>query len=175
MMYSAVIRDYGDESSFEIDETSPLPELRSNQVLVKISASSVNPIDLMKRQGYGRSIFEKQRRKNFPWILGSDFSGHVVNVGQKVTRFKEGDEVWGCTSKATSGTYAEYAAIDAKLRISDVDDLRGAISIGNPNPINKGPITFVSPMVFINLYEIAALCWPGIIKIFALPTIFAKG
>ena len=65
-MYSAVIRDYGDESSFEIDETSPLPELRSNQVLVKISASSVNPIDLMKRQGYGRSIFEKQRRTNFP-------------------------------------------------------------------------------------------------------------
>ncbi|HJM15700.1 MAG TPA: zinc-binding dehydrogenase [SAR86 cluster bacterium] len=112
MMYSAVIRDYGDESSFEIDETSPLPELRSNQVLVKISASSVNPIDLMKRQGYGRSIFEKQRRTNFPWILGSDFSGHVVNVGQKVTRFKEGDEVWGCTSKANSGTYAEYAAID---------------------------------------------------------------
>ena len=111
-MYSSVIRDYGDESSFEIDETSPLPELKSNQVLVKISASSVNPIDLMKREGYGRSIFEKQRRNNFPWILGSDFSGHVVSVGQKVTRFKEGDEVWGCTSKASSGTYAEYAAID---------------------------------------------------------------
>jgi alcohol dehydrogenase len=33
-------------------------------------------------------------------------------VGQKVTRFKEGDEVWGCTSKASSGTYAEYAVID---------------------------------------------------------------
>ena len=111
-MYSSVIRDYGDESSFEIDETLPLPELKSNQVLVKISASSVNPIDLMKREGYGRSIFEKQRRNNFPWILGSDFSGHVVSVGQKVTRFKEGDEVWGCTSKASSGTYAEYAAID---------------------------------------------------------------
>ena len=35
-MYSSVIRDYGDESSFEIDETSQLPELKSNQVLVKI-------------------------------------------------------------------------------------------------------------------------------------------
>ena len=112
MMYGAVIKDYGDESSFEIDETLPLPEPKPNQVLVKITASSVNPIDLMKRQGYGRSIFEKQRKKNFPWILGSDFSGYVVNVGQKVTRFKEGDEVWGCTSNAGSGTYAEYAAID---------------------------------------------------------------
>ena len=111
-MNAVVIKDYGDESSFEIDETSPLPELKSNQVLVKITASSVNPIDLMKRQGYGRSIFEKQRRKGFPWILGSDFSGHVARVGNKVTRFKEGDEVWGCTSKASTGTYAEYAAID---------------------------------------------------------------
>ncbi len=112
MMHAAVIKDYGDESAFEIYDNLSLPEPKSNQVLVKISASSVNPIDLMKRQGYGRSIFEKQRTVNFPWVVGSDFSGHVARVGNKVTRFKEGDEVWGCTSKASSGTYAEYAAID---------------------------------------------------------------
>ena len=112
MMYAAVIKNYGDESSFEIDESIPIPEPKPNQVLVKIIASSINPIDLMKRQGYGKSVFEKQRRINFPWVIGSDFSGHVVSVGSKVTRFKEGDEVWGCTSKATSGTYAEYASID---------------------------------------------------------------
>ena len=41
--------------------------------------------------------------------------------------------------------------------------------------MSKGPITFVSPNVFISLYDMAALCWPGIIRIFALPTIFAKG
>ena len=112
MMYATVIKAYGDESAFEIHENLPLPEPKSNQVLIKITASSVNPIDLMKRQGYGRSIFEKQRSLNFPWIIGSDFSGHVARVGNKVTRFKEGDEVWGCTSKASTGTYAEYAAID---------------------------------------------------------------
>ena len=48
-------------------------------------------------------------------------------------------------------TSAEYAAIEAKLRISEVDDLSGAISIGRPKPINNGPITFVSPIDFINL------------------------
>ena len=48
-------------------------------------------------------------------------------------------------------TSDEYAAIEARLIISDVEDLSGAISIGNPSPINKGPITFVSPKVFINL------------------------
>ena len=55
-------------------------------------------------------------------------------------------------------TSAEYAAIDAKFIISDVELLKGAISIGNPSPINSGPITLVSPNVFIILYEIAALC-----------------
>ena len=41
--------------------------------------------------------------------------------------------------------------MDAKLINSDVEDLNGAISIGKPKPIKSGPITFVSPNVFINL------------------------
>ena len=52
-MHAAVIRTYGDESVFEIQDNLTPPEPKSNQVLVKISASSVNPIDLMKREGYG--------------------------------------------------------------------------------------------------------------------------
>jgi len=111
-MYAAVIENYGDESKFKIDESVILPEPKQNQVLVKIKASSVNPIDLMKREGYGSAIFEKQRRQNFPWILGSDFSGNVVSTGNKVKKFKEGDEVWGCTSNASAGTYAEYVVIN---------------------------------------------------------------
>ena len=111
-MYAAVIESYGDETNFKINESIVLPEPKPNQVLVKIKASSVNPIDLMKREGYGSGIFEKQRRQNFPWILGSDFSGNVVSAGKKVKRLKEGDEVWGCTSNANNGTYAEYVAIN---------------------------------------------------------------
>jgi len=111
-MYAAVIENYGDESIFKIDESVILPEPKQNQVLVKVKASSVNPIDLMKREGYGSAIFEKQRRQNFPWILGSDFSGNVVSAGNKVKKFKEGDEVWGCTSSASAGTYAEYVVIN---------------------------------------------------------------
>ena len=111
-MYAAVIENYGDESTFKIDKSVNLPEPKQNQVLVKVKASSVNPIDLMKREGYGSAIFEKQRRQNFPWILGSDFSGNVVRAGNKVKRFKEGDEVWGCTSNASAGTYAEYVVIN---------------------------------------------------------------
>ena len=50
-MYAAVIESYGDETNFKINESIALPEPKQNQVLVKIKASSVNPIDLMKREG----------------------------------------------------------------------------------------------------------------------------
>ena len=52
----------------------------------------------------------------------------------------------------------EYAAIDARFRISEVEHLNGAISIGNPRPISNGPITLLSPNAFIILYDIDAAC-----------------
>ena len=54
-------------------------------------------------------------------------------------------------------TSDEKAATDARLNISFGDDLRGAISIGNPNPIKSGPIVLAPPIVLINLVDIAAL------------------
>lgn len=65
--------------------------------------------------------------------------------------------------------------MDARFIISEVLALRGATSIGNPRPINKGPINFPPPNTFISFVEIAALCNAGIIKILALPTIFENG
>ena len=52
----------------------------------------------------------------------------------------------------------EYAAIEARFKISDVEHLSGAISIGKPSPINNGPITLLSPKALIILYEIDAAC-----------------
>ena len=69
----------------------------------------------------------------------------------------------------------DRAATDAKFNISEVEDRKGAISIGCARPINNGPTIFAPPKVFIILLEIAALCWPGIIKMFAFPTISEKG
>ena len=57
-MYAVTIREYGDESNLKLEQDIPVPEPKSNQVLIKVKASSVNPIDLMKRAGYGRTIFE---------------------------------------------------------------------------------------------------------------------
>jgi NADPH:quinone reductase-like Zn-dependent oxidoreductase len=111
-MYAITINKYGDASNFQIEKDIDLPKPKPNQILIKVHASSVNPIDLMKREGYGRAIFEKQRKILFPWILGSDFSGSVVELGSKVTGFNIDDEVWGCTSNANSGTHSEFVCID---------------------------------------------------------------
>ena len=111
-MYAVTINKYGDVSNLQIKEDLEVPKPKSNQLLVKVNASSVNPIDLMKREGYGKTIFEKQRKPLFPWVLGSDFSGTVVEVGSKLSGFNIDDEVWGCSSNANSGTHSEFVCID---------------------------------------------------------------
>ena len=111
-MYAVTINKYGDVSNLQIKEDLDVPKPKSNQLLVKVNASSVNPIDLMKREGYGKTIFEKQRKPLFPWVLGSDFSGTVVEVGSKISGFNIADEVWGCSSNANSGTHSEFVCID---------------------------------------------------------------
>ena len=69
-MFGMPIYQYGDSSVFEFSNELTEPSVNANEVLIEIRATSVNPIDLMKREGYGRSIFEKQRNHLFPWILG---------------------------------------------------------------------------------------------------------
>ena len=54
----------------------------------------------------------KSKENLFPWILGSDFSGKIVDIGTKVTNFAIGDEVWGCSSNANCGTHAEFVCVD---------------------------------------------------------------
>ena len=79
-MFGMPISNYGDASVFQYRDDLEIPEVNPNEVLIEISSTSVNPIDLMKREGYGKTLFEKQRRDLFPWILGSDISGVVKDL-----------------------------------------------------------------------------------------------
>ena len=65
--------------------------------------------------------------------------------------------------------------MEAKFKISEVLALKGATSMGDPNPISNGPISFPPPKTFISFVDIAALCNAGMIRMLALPTIFEKG
>lgn len=85
----------------------PAPEIGEYEILTEIHAASINPIDFKIRDGKVKLLVKYQ----MPLILGNDFSGVVVKVGAKVTRFKVGDEIYARPRKSKIGTFAEYIAI----------------------------------------------------------------
>ena len=84
-------------------EDAPNPEPKDNQILIKVHAAGVNPVDGKIRAGEF-----KRFRPEFPAVLGRDVSGVIERVGADVTDWKEGAEVFGMLDYAR-GTYAEYA------------------------------------------------------------------
>ncbi|MGH0429462.1 NADP-dependent oxidoreductase [Bacillus hominis] len=85
----------------------PTPEINEYEVLAEIHAASINPIDFKIRDGKVKMLLTYE----MPLILGNDFSGVIVKVGAKVTRFKVGDEIYARPRKDKIGTFAEYIAI----------------------------------------------------------------
>ncbi|MEH1894626.1 MAG: NAD(P)-dependent alcohol dehydrogenase [Nostoc sp.] len=104
-MKAVVIRRYGATEVLQYEDVEQ-PKVEPTQLLVKVRASSVNPIDWKIRQGMLSLI----TGSNFPKILGFDVAGDVVAVGSGVTRFKPGDAIYGSTS-FPGGGYAEFAAV----------------------------------------------------------------
>ena len=94
------------ESIIYGDQSQPVPT--GSQVLVKVGAVSVNPIDTYIRSGMVKMPLR------FPFIVGCDVAGTVVAVGADAKLFKPGDRVWGSNQGllGRQGTFAEYAAID---------------------------------------------------------------
>lgn len=105
-MQAAVIMHY--RQPLPIIQTMPQPTVGSTDVLVKIQAASINPIDLKTMHGGLKFLLAYQ----FPLIIGSDFAGTVVAVGQNVTDFQVGDAVYGRPRKNRIGTFAEYLSVD---------------------------------------------------------------
>src|ERR1700731_1323574 len=90
----------------------PRPHPEPGQVLVRIEASAVNPLDIKIRAGQAAHA-----RQPLPAILGIDLAGVVEAVGAGVTAFRRGDEVFGMTGGigGLQGSLAEFAAVDADL------------------------------------------------------------
>jgi len=86
-------------------EDAPRPTPLTNEVLIRVRAASVNPVDWKIRDGYGKEIFNHQ----MPLILGWDVAGTIEAVGPEVDKFKLGDPVYGYTSLLRDGAYAELA------------------------------------------------------------------
>jgi NADPH:quinone reductase len=88
------------------------PSAGPGQVLVRVKASGVNPLDLKIAAGTAAHA-----QVTLPAILGIDLAGVVETVGEGVSGFAPGDEVWGTTGGVgqVQGSLAEYAAVDAAL------------------------------------------------------------
>ena len=109
-MKAATYRAYGGADVLEIVDV-PKPEPASNEVLVEIHASSINPIDWKMRDGMLRLI----RPMTFPVIPGFDLSGRVVEVGGGVDTFKVGDEIYSRSNKKSGEASAEYIALETDV------------------------------------------------------------
>jgi NADPH:quinone reductase len=79
----------------------PAPEPADNEVLVRVRASSVNPVDAAIAGGMLQSTFEHE----FPVVLGRDYAGVIEEVGSGVTRFAAGDEVYGFVPHASPNVH----------------------------------------------------------------------
>lgn len=108
-MKAVVIRQYGATDVLQYEELEQ-PQIKPDQLLVRVHASSVNPIDWKTRKG----MLSLLTGKNFPIVLGFDVAGEVVAVGSQVSRFQVGDAIYGST-KFPGGAYAEFAAIPENL------------------------------------------------------------
>lgn len=106
----------------------PAPEPAPSEVLVDITAASVNPIDWKMRAGLVREYFDVA----LPHVLGRDFSGVVRAVGEEVEGIAIDDEVFGVADAMRQGTHAEAIAVDAGLlaRKPEALDHAGAAALG---------------------------------------------
>jgi NADPH:quinone reductase-like Zn-dependent oxidoreductase len=105
-MKAIVIDEYGGPDVLKYEDV-PQPKPKEGQILVRVIAAGVNPVDGMIRSG----MFAKDDKAVFPMILGGDIAGVVEKVGSKITKFKPGDPVFAYVSLDSGGGYAEYAVV----------------------------------------------------------------
>ncbi len=147
-MKAVIINQYGAPDVLRYQDVST-PTIKPDQLLVKIHASSVNPVDWKIRQGQLQLL----SGYNFPKVLGSDLAGEVVEVGGQVTRFRPGDQIYTFLNPLFGGAYAEYAAVPeaiaahkpqnmtyaeaAAVPIAGLTALQGLLDLGQLRPGQK--------------------------------------
>jgi len=102
MMKAVVMHAYGGAEVLKLEDVPP-PEPRDNEILIRVVAASINPVDVAIRKGYLAELVG-----NFPIILGMDAAGIVEKVGNKVIKYKAGDPVFAFFTLKDEGGYAEF-------------------------------------------------------------------
>ena len=105
-MKAVVINKYGGNDVVEIKD-APMPSCGPEDILIKVHAACINPVDWKVRYGHIKII----TGSTFPKILGNECAGEVAGTGSRVKKFKKGDHVVGWPSVRRLGAFAEYACV----------------------------------------------------------------
>lgn len=109
-MQACFIDRYGGPDALRVGER-PVPVPRDGQVLVKVRAAGLNPVDYKTREGQVRLLLPYR----LPLVLGNELCGEVVATGAGVAGFAPGQRIAARVAKPDAGAFAEFAAVDAEL------------------------------------------------------------
>lgn len=115
-MKAWVYNEYGSVEVLKFEESVTVPKVNDDQVLIKVVAAGLNPVDFKRRLGKFKATDSP-----LPTVPGYDVAGVVVKVGSQVKGLKEGDEVYGDVSEKALdgpkqfGSLAEFVAVEEKL------------------------------------------------------------
>lgn len=109
-MKAALIHSYGSADVLEFHSEVKIPEPQKNEVLIRVKAASINPVDWKIRKG----LIKFLNSYNFPKILGLDFAGEVVGIGNQVSHFRIGEPVFGMLQSFVQGSYAQFTVAKQK-------------------------------------------------------------
>lgn len=107
-MRAVRIHNYGSAEQLEL-ESIEVPKPAAGEVLIKVHAAGINPVDWKIREGYLAEII----RHTLPLTLGWDFAGEIAAVGESVEKWHVGDAVYACPDLSKNGAYAEYITVSA--------------------------------------------------------------
>ncbi|RDZ12791.1 oxidoreductase [Priestia megaterium] len=108
LMKAAQITKYSKNIYAQVNDI-PIPEIDDNEVLVKVKAAAVNPLEMLTITGSVKLIQDYE----FPLTLGNELTGIIEKVGKNVIEFQVGDDIYTRLPLKKIGAFAEYAAIDA--------------------------------------------------------------
>lgn len=126
MMRAIRVSQFGGPEVLKVENNTPIPQPQDNQVLVKVYAAGVNPVDTYIRNG------TYAVKPTLPYTPGMDVSGIVEAVGKNVKRLKEGDRVFSI--RTVSGGYAEYCVLDEEFTqpLSEILTFEQGAGLGVP-------------------------------------------
>lgn len=110
MMKALILKRYGKSNQIDFADIHQ-PTIKEDEMLVQVYAAGLNPIDYMIPKGTFKPILKYQ----LPITIGSDLSGVVIAVGNRVTRFKPGDAIFASLFDLPHGALAEYAVVPEKV------------------------------------------------------------